>query len=339
MKITNNFGVDLPLAVWLLQDGYKSGADVAPPGELISVTTLMRSTKQLILQRQVDYKTTEMDISENVARRMGHSIHDSIERAWTEGNWQEAMRTLHYPQKIIDQVRINPTQKILDEAQRVNESLIVIYLEKRGFKEFGGLVITGQMDFLIGSSYRDFKSTSTFAWTSSNKDADYILQGSLYRWIMPDLIKNDVMRIQFIFTDWLKYRAKVDPKYPQAKVAFREFTLMSLAETEQWVVDKIAHIKQEVGKPQDQMEPCTDKQLWRADDSFKYYAKEETAKAKGRCTKRFDSATDAELHRQAKGKGVVIKQAGEVKACTYCPAFSVCEQRKQYFDDDAQSIQ
>ena len=333
MKITNSFGVDLPLAVWLLQDGYNSGADKAPEGELISVTTIMRPTKQLILQRQVDYAQTEMDVSEMVARRVGHSLHDSIERAWTEGNWQQAMRALHYPQRVIDTIKINPNPEDLKDDD------IPIYLEKRGFKQFQGLVITGQMDFLIGNSYRDFKTTSTFAWTSTNKDDDYILQGSLYRWIMPDFIKNDVMRIEFVFTDWLKYRAKMDPKYPQAKVGHREFPLMSLADTEQWVVDKIAHIKGQVGLTQDDMEPCTDKQLWRADDTYKYYSKPETAKAGGRCTKRFASKTDAELHCQTKGKGVVVTDHGEVKACTYCPAFPVCKQRKAYFSDDGQSVQ
>ena len=333
MKITNNFQVDLPLAVWLLQDGYKSGAADAPPGELISVTTLMRPTKQLILQRQVDQSQEEFDVSEMVPRRVGHSLHDSIERAWTEGNWQQAMKTLHYPQRIIDQIKINPNPEDLKDGD------IPIYLEKRGFKQFQGLVITGQMDFLIGNSYRDFKTTSTFAWTSTNKDDDYILQGSLYRWIMPDFIKNDIMRIEFIFTDWLKYRAKIDPKYPQAKVGHREFKLMSLEDTEQWVINKIVDIKANVGKKQYDMVPCTDKELWRADDTYKYYAKEETAKANGRCTKRFDSQTDAELHRQAKGKGVVVIAHGEVKACTYCPAFPVCEQRKKYFADDGQSIQ
>ena len=332
MKITNDYMVDLPIAVWLLQDGYKSGASDAPPGELISVTTLMKPTKQLILQRTVDLSQTTMDVSEMVARRMGHSLHDSIERAWTEGNWQQSMRTLHYPQRIIDTIKINPNPEDLKDGD------IPIYLEKRGFKQFQGLVITGQMDFLIGTSYRDFKSTSTFAWTSTNKDDDYILQGSLYRWVMPDYIKNDVMRIEFIFTDWLKYRAKVDPKYPQAKVAHREFPLMSLADTEQWVVDKIDDIKANVGKRQEEMVPCNDKQLWRGEDTFKYYAKEETAKAKGRCTKRFESATDAELHRQAKGKGVVVKDPGLVKACTYCPAFPVCDQRANYFKDDGQPV-
>jgi len=339
MKITNTHGVDLPLAVWLIQDGYKSGADVAPPGELLSVTTMMKPTKQLILQRQVDQALEEFDVADMVARRMGHSLHDSIERAWTDGNWQWAMRTLHYPQRIIDTIRINPTLKEVKDAKIRGEDIIPIWLEKRGFKQFMGLVITGQMDFLIGDSYRDFKSTSTFAWTSNNKDEDYILQGSLYRWVMPEYIKNDVMRIEFIFTDWLKYRAKVDPKYPQAKVAHREYPLMSLADTEQWMIDKIADIKSNVGRPQAAMDPCTDKQLWRGEDTYKYYAKEETAKKGGRCTKRFEKASDAELHRQTKGKGVVVKEPGQVKACTYCPAFPVCQQRKEYFADDGSSVQ
>lgn len=326
-KITNNHGVDLPLAVWLLQDGYKSGAADAPPGELISVTTLMKSTRQLILRRKVDSSTESMDLSELVASRMGHALHDSIERAWTDGSWRNAMKTLHYPQKIIDRVRINPNPEELKPED------IPIFLERRGFKEFGGVVITGQLDFLIGTAYRDFKSTSTFAFTSNKKDSDYILQGSLYRWIMPNLIKDDLMRIEFIFTDWAKYRAKADPTYPQAKVAHKEYALMSLEETEQWVIDKLAEIRANARLPQDTLIRCSDKDLWRSEDTYKYYAKPETAAANGRCTKRFNTATEAQLHLQDKGKGVVVKDPGEVKACPFCPAYSICEQRMEYFSD------
>lgn len=330
-RVTNEFGVDLPLAVWLLQDGYKSGAANAPPGELLSVTTLMKPTRQLILQRKVDQTQETVDVSEMVASRMGHSLHDSIERAWTEGDWQGAMRKLHYSQKVIDTIKINPKKEDLREGDTP------IYLEYRGFKPFQDIVVTGQLDFLIGKAYRDFKSTSTFAWTSGNKDQDYILQGSLYRWLLPDMIQDDVMRIQFIFTDWLKYRAKSDPKYPQTKVAHREFSLMSVKDTEQWLSDKLSSIRTNAKLSQDKMIQCTDKELWRQADSFKYYADPATAAAGGRCTKRFDSATDAELHRQAKGKGVVVKEAGEVKACLYCAAFTACEQRKNYFLDDGSS--
>lgn len=107
-KLTNDHGIDLPLAVWLLQNGYNSGADVAPKGELLSVTSLMKPTRRLILERQVDQEQETMDVSDMIPSRMGHGLHDSIERAWTEGDWAGAMRRLHYPQSVVDRVKINP---------------------------------------------------------------------------------------------------------------------------------------------------------------------------------------------------------------------------------------
>lgn len=328
-KLTNDHQIDLPIAVWLLQNGYYSGADKAPDGELISVTTLMKPTRQLILQRQVDASQETMDVSDMIASRMGHGLHDSVERAWTEGDWQGAMRRLHYPQSVIDQVRINPDPKTITKDD------IPIYLEQRGFKEIGGVVLTGQLDFSINGAYRDVKSTSTFSYTSGSKDQDYILQGSMYRLIMPDMIWKPKMRIEFIFTDWLKYRARQDASYPQARVAHKEFPLMEIEETEDWIHDKLDDIKKNAKhvKNQDKMVRCTDKELWRQADAWKYYSNPETAKKKGRSQKTFDNAADAELHRQAKGKGVVVHFPGDVKACEYCAAFSVCEQRKEYFPD------
>lgn len=330
MKITNNYQVDLPIAVWLLQNGYNSGADEAPPGELLSVTTLMKPTRRLILERQVDYEKESIDVSELVSSRTGHAFHDSIERAWAEGNWQHAMHRLGYPDSIIDRVRINP------DPSDVADDDIAIFLEQRGFKEIGGIVLTGQLDFSINGAYRDVKSTSTFAYMSGTKDEDYILQGSMYRYIMPEMIWQDTMRIEFIFTDWAKFRAKADPNYPQVKVAHKEFPLMSIEDTEQWILDKLDDIKKNAryAKDQSKLVRCTDKELWRAKDEYKYFANEDTFKKGGRATKRFDSLADAENHRASKGgKGIVVTVPGEVKACEYCPAFPVCEQRKEYFPD------
>lgn len=330
-RITNKHGIDLPLAVWLLQDGYKSGAADAPPGELLSVTTIMRPTRQLILQRKVDTSKETIDLSDLIASRRGHAFHDSIERAWTEGNWRKAMAQMHYPQSIIDKVIINPGPK--DDL----DGKIPIYLERRGFKVFEDVVITGQLDFLMNKAYRDFKSTSTYAWTSGNKDQDYILQGSMYRWLMPDLIQDEVMRIEFIFTDWQKFAAK-NPKYPQAVIQHREYPLMSIKDTETWIHDKLAEIRTNARKPQSSMVRCSEKELWRGEDRYKFFLNPETAKAGGRSSKNFDKASEAELYRQEKGKGVVVKVPGEVKACLYCPAFSVCEQRKEYFNDDESPV-
>lgn len=328
-KITNNHMVDLPIAVWLLQNGYYSGADVAPEGELISVTTLMKPTRRLILERQVDQSQEVLDVADLVASRVGHGLHDSIERAWTEGDWQGAMRRLHYPQSVIDKVLINP------DPSEVGEDDIPIFLEQRRFKEIGGVVLTGQLDFSINGAYRDIKTTSTFSYTSGKKDQDYILQGSLYRYIMPELIWQEKMRIEFIFTDWQKYRAKADPNYPQAKVAHKEYPLMSHQEVEDWVLNKIEHIKKNAKhvKDQSKLVRCTDDELWKQPDTYKYYANPETAKKGGRAQKTFEKMADAEQHKAEKGKGVIITTKGEVKACEYCPAFSVCEQRKEYFPD------
>ena len=329
-KLTNNHQIDLPIAVWLLQDGYYSGADVAPEGELISVTSLMKPTRRLILERKVDVTKEQLDVSDLIASRVGHGLHDSIERAWTEGDWKKAMRRLHYPQSVIDRIKINPDPSTLGKDD------IPIFLEQRRFKEIGDIVLTGQLDFAINGAYRDVKTTSTFSYTSGSKDEDYILQGSMYRFIMPELIWQDTMRIEFIFTDWQKYRAKGDPNYPQAKVAHKEFPLMSMKDTEEWVMDKLHDIKSNAKhvKNQDKMVRCTDKELWKQPDTYKYYANPETAKAGGRAQKSFNNLADAELHKKAKGKGTIVTVKGEVKACEYCSAFSVCEQRKEYFPDE-----
>lgn len=326
-KLTNQHQIDLPIAVWLLQDGYNSGADVAPEGELISVTTLLKPTRRLILERQVDMEQETVDVSDFIASRMGHGLHDSVERAWTEGNWKRAMRRLHYPQSVIDKIRINPDPKT------VSEDDIPIYLEQRGFLEFEDIILTGQLDFAINGAYRDTKSTSTFSYTSGSKDKDFILQGSMYRLIMPDMIQSDTMRIEFIFTDWQKFMAKQNPNYPQARVAHKEFPLMSKEKTEEWVSNKLAEIRANAGLSQDKMVRCTDEELWKQKDSHKYFSNPETAKKGGRCTKRFENRADAELHLKEKGKGIIVTEPGEVKACEYCPAFSVCEQRKEYFPD------
>lgn len=329
-KLTNEHGIDLPLAVWLLQNGYNSGADVAPKGELLSVTSLMKPTRRLILERQVDHEQETMDVADMIASRMGHGLHDSIERSWTEGDWQTAMRRLHYSQSVVDRVKINPDPTTLGKDD------IPIYLEKRGFKEIGGIILTGQLDFAISGAYRDFKSTSTFSFTSGSKDEDYRLQGSMYRYIMPEYIWKDNMRIEFIFTDWLKYRAKADPTYPQSRVAHKEFSLLSLKETEEWILDKLDDVRQNARHThkQDKMVRCTDKELWKQPDSFKYYANPETAKKGGRAQKSFENRADAEIWLKEKGKGEIVTVPGQVKACEYCPAFAVCEQRKEYFPDD-----
>lgn len=328
VKYTNEHDIDISVLVWLMQNGYNSGADKAPDGFLISATTLLQSTRKLILTRQADKDAKTIDVAELAASRMGHALHDSIERAWTHGDLVKALESLGYPHSFIECIKVNPDPSTLTEDD------IPVFLEKRGFKKFAGVVITGQLDFSLNGGYRDFKSTSTFSYTSGNKDEDYIIQGSIYRWLMPEYIWADRMRIQFIFTDWLKYRANADPEYPQHRMIYKEYDLMSLEETEKWIRSKIKEIRNNAKLPQDKMIRCSDKDLWKSPDTYKYYVNPQTAEKGGRCSRRFDDLGDAETYKDEKGKGVIVTQPGEVKACRYCDAFEVCEQRKEYFPDE-----
>ena len=104
MKITNNSNISLSLAVWLLHDEY----DYVNEPNYISVTTLMKPLRHIILPRRIPRELVETDVSDFIARALGHSLHDSIEKSWVKG-YRRSLALLGYPEAVIDRVRINPT--------------------------------------------------------------------------------------------------------------------------------------------------------------------------------------------------------------------------------------
>ena len=331
-KITNASGISLSLAVWLINDNYDYGAGVSFK-EYISVTTLMRPTKQIVLARRVPVEKQVEDVEDYVSRGLGNSIHDSIEKAWKE-SYRPNLQRLGYPDNVIDLIAINPT----DEDRAANSDMIAVYLEQRGYREINGVTIGGKFDLVCEGHVEDNKSTSAFGWVFGTRDDENQLQGSLYRWIdaareMPR-ITEDFMRVNYIFTDWQKAQARTNPKYPQSRVKHKDIPLLSLDDTEMFVKAKLFDIKKNLPLAEGDMRPCSDEDLWRSDPSYKYYADPSKANdPNSRSTKNFDSLMEANAFLAEKGKGIVITKPGEVKRCPYCPAAPICEQRKLYFAD------
>lgn len=320
MKISNVTGVSLPVAVWLASDDY----DFSPGSKSISVTSLLKPVRQILLRERLtpeDRKTP--DITDFIASRLGHSIHDGIERAWVN-NYPKAMKLLGYSDDVIDRVRINPTV----EEVRASNSIIPIWFEQRAERDILGYTLSGKFDLVIDGELHDFKSTSVYSYILGSKDEDYRLQGSLYRWIHRDKITSDTITIQFFFTDWQRSRARQDPKYPQQRVHEHVVELMSIEETDQWIRGRIKELEAAADLPEDQLPFCSDKDLWRSEPKYKYYANPE--KTSGRSTKNFDSLHEANAYKTKQGKGVVITVPGQVKACGYCPAFPICSQKDLY---------
>lgn len=324
--ITNNTGVSLAMAVWAVNDDY----DYSKIENYISATSLMKPLRQVVLRARIDWSQQEPeDVTDHLARALGSSIHDSIEKAWTK-NYKQNLAKLGYPQSVIDRVHVNP-----DEPDGLPADAIVVYVEQRAIKQLNvmGKIwnIGGKFDMVSEGIVQDFKTTSAFTWTKGGRDTEHQLQGSIYQWLNPDKIHEDYIRINYLFTDWAKYMARQNPAYPQHRVEFKDIPLLGVPETEAWLVDKLTNVMHYWNAREEDIPYCTDEELWLSEPVHKFYAKPETAQAGGRCTKRFTDLNEARAHMASKGgTGIIITDRGEPKRCDYCDVFAQCSQKDTF---------
>jgi hypothetical protein len=139
------------------------------------------------------------------------------------------------------------------------------------------------------------------------------------------------MAIQFFFTDWAAYKAKAEPGYPQKIVEQLLIPLMTLEETEQYIRSRLDLRRQYMDAPESEIPACTDKELWRKEPVYKYYMN--PAKMT-RSTNTCDTMAEAMNKQAAKGgKGIIVTVPGQVVACRFCPAFTLCTQKDAYLAD------
>ena len=328
MKITNQHDISVPLAIWLLHDEY----DYVNDPSYISATSLLKPLKQLILAKRIEKQDREVDLSDMIASSIGSALHDSIEKAWRVSA-SLGMRKLGYPAHIYENLVVNPTEEQLAE----NPKIIPVWFEQRTVREITvgnhQWKIGGKFDTVLQGRLFDNKSTSVWSFIKGGKDQDYREQGSIYRWLNPELITDDFIYIQFIFTDWQRREAKSNPNYPQTRIKEHPVSLMTLAETENYIKNKLTLLQRYMDADEDKIPECSDEDLWRSDPQFKYYGDPEKAKdPSARSTKNFESMADAQAFMATKGgKGAIKTVPGEVIACVYCPAFSICRQKDRYF--------
>ena len=326
-RLTNNGGVSLAMAVWLAHDDYTDGREEFAGKNVISVTSLLKPTRQIVLANRVPREDRQEDVLDRIAARFGQAIHNDIEHSWEHG-YAKAMAALGYPQKLIDSVVINP-----DPAE-VTEDMIPVYLEQRSFREIDvdgvKIIISGKFDQIIAGEINDTKTTSVYAYINRSKEDDYQIQGSAYRWLNPKLVTSETMKIQHIFTDWQRSQSKSNPKYPPHRMIEFSVDLLSEKETESWIKNKLREIIANQGLEDPDLIRCGDKDLWRSEPQYKYYADPAKAALGGRSTKNFDTYSEAQQYAAKQGKGTVIVVPGKVKACPYCPGRSICNQSLEY---------
>lgn len=324
MHVTNNSGIPLGLAVWLLHDDY----DFINEPNYISVTQLMKPIRHLILPKRVPKELIKSDVEDYISSALGKSLHDSIEKAWVKSH-KKSLALMGYPEKVINRVLINPTP---EELAAVDDP-IPVYLEQRAMRVIDGYTIGGKFDMIAEGILHDNKSTTAYTWLFDSKDEDYALQGSLYRWLNPDKVTEDFIRINFIFTDWQKVQARSNPNYPQKRLLHKDIPLWSLEKTEQWIRNKLAQLKKYKDLEDDQLPECTEEELWKSETTYKYYS--DPAKTNGRSTKNFTDPVEAKkfMINEKGGKGIIVTVPGEAKRCEYCNAAPICKQRQRLFPE------
>lgn len=332
VQITNTNNLSLAMAVWLAHEDYTDGSDEHPGKDVISVTTLLKPVRQLVLSHRLPPQERIVDLVDLIPSVLGRAIHNSIEDAWRQG-YHQAMRKLGMPKKLIEKVRINPQ----DHELQADPGIVPIYLEQRYFREIDGIIISGKFDQIINGELNDTKTTSVYTYMHNTKEEDYRLQGSLYRWINPEKVTSDQIRIQHVFTDWQRSASRTQKNYPPHRVVEKVIQLLTLEETEAWIRARIREIIRNQDLPEPEIVRCSEKDLWRSDPVYKYYPDAKKAQEGGRSTKNFDDLAEANMHLNQMGKGVVITVPGVVRACSYCPAFELCSQRLEYEQDHERS--
>jgi hypothetical protein len=313
-KYGNTSSVPLSIAVFLATDHYDYNDD---PNH-ISATSLIKPIRQLVLASRVPADAGLVDLMAMVPSRVGTAIHHGFERSWLE-NHATALKDLGYPDRVIERVVVNPAPGV-DLTDK-----IPVYLEQRFHRTIGKYTVSGKADFIGDGRVEDVKTTSTYVAMNNTNTPKYILQGSIYRWIAPKIITKDQMAIQFIFTDWSNAKAKADPKYPQNRHQELILPLHSVQETEAFIQRKLDQFEIFKDAPEERLPLCSNEDLWRSEPVFKYYKNPASTK---RSTKNFETMQEARIRFVEDGSVGLIKEVpGQVTACKYCPAFSICTQK------------
>lgn len=304
------------LGVWLATDTYDGYGDA----KTISATTLLKSTRQIVLSRRVDAEIATPNINSLIASRIGTAIHAAIESAWVSGTLPKALEALGLPSR----------RYVVNPENPSPEGKVDVYVERRFSREIDGWTVTGQADIIIAGQLHDVKTTKSFNVENKLSYNSWKMQGSIYRWLKPEVIKDDSVIIECIVLDWSAAGAASSPNYPQQQWCSIQLELMPLEQTELFIRAKLADIKTYLDSDEKLIPECTDEDLWRDPPRFAYYANPAAA---GRSTKNFDTLAEANQYLASKGKGRVDVRLGKVKACHYCPAASICTQRLRYLDE------
>lgn len=207
---------------------------------------------------------------------------------------------------------------------KIQNSYPSIFHEKRITKQLNDCIISGKPDIIKNGRIYDVKTTHSFALNSPEKLIAYTKQLSIYKWLAPDLITDDIGTIIYIVKDWKQSNNNAPTASPIIEM---DIPLWSTAETERYILNKILLIKDNEKTAYQDYPNCNANDLPRKPSIYKIYRNGNY----NRATKVFEDLMSATAFViENKNKQYEVKEIqSECGVCKYCPFKDVCNQYRK----------
>lgn len=292
MKITNRNNLPQPLVDAVVNDDYTKGyADY-------SITELLSPPRIGALKRK-HWAELEEDVSDNIYRLLGKSIHEILERAN-----RAAIAERRYFLKI--------------EGKTVSGSLDALYDDSRSLIQ----------DYKLMSWYEVRDGLKEEKTQQLNCYAYLVKHGYFYHkrdtqqtMAQVEPIDAKFLQIVSILRDWRKGSAGRNGM-PNEQVVVTNITRWEAADTLKFLKERLAlHEAARVELPL-----CSPEERWATPDKWAVMARKNAPKS----VKNHESRADADAHAERLGKGAFVEpRPGNSNRCeNYCAVSSVCSQFK-----------
>lgn len=297
MKLTNknNLPIQFVNAV---------NVDYRPTPHQYSVTTVLNSVRQTLLQRR-HTEEIEDDVSNQIWAILGTAFHSLME------NSKESANEL--------------------KEEYLKQNLNVLHEDLKDY------FLSGKADLYDADQKKivDFKTTSAFKFVKKDFE-DYRLQLLMYAWLFRKIgFEVNEGEIIAVLRDWQKSKAKFDKDYPQLqvqKVNFK-FTEKDFEFIEDFIKVKFLELKKYEEVPDDELPICNEEERWA--EPTKYAVKKKANKTASRL---HDTLEEAETHlRNLEEKypniyEIEVREGTDKKCSEYCSACRFCKYWKEKYE-------
>lgn len=289
MKYTNRHNIPQEIINAVHNDSYSKGKAT------ISATGLLQPPRIRLLAQE-NYEKLTIDVSDEIWKLLGQSVHTILER-----------------------------------ANEDNEDVIT---EQRMFTVVNDWTVSGQTDSIDvkSNTLKDYKVTSVWSIVSALKEGkvEWEQQLNIYAYLYKQTTGKtiDQLNIIAIARDWNKNQyLRSGGDYPPSPVTVLDINLWSDEEQEDFIKQRVSiHQEAEVDYLiNDKLPFCTDEERWRRKDTYR-------VEKKGRKTavRVLDTQEEAdeyvEGHKDSKLLKVVEAKGECVRCANYCDVAEFCNQ-------------